>query len=93
LRLRRPPLSTRADCGSESVAAAELGKDEIAVFAKGSPQRGNLHFQILLGDDNARPDANEKLLFGDQRSIGLQQGQQELEGARSQRYRGVVCQQ
>src|SRR5713101_3159095 len=72
----------RVNCGSEPIAASELGADKVAVFAKNLAQRGDLNFQVLLCDNDAWPHAAEELAFGDQRSVGLQQDQEEIEGAR-----------
>jgi hypothetical protein len=52
-----------------------------------------VNFHIILRDGDARPDAGYQPLFADQRSIGLQQGQQELERARPQLYRHTIGQQ
>jgi len=84
------PGDGRANCNSKPVAAAELGADKVAVFAKSLAQRGNLNLQVLLRDNDAWPDTAHKLVFGDQRSVGLQQDQEEIEGTRSQLYRRTV---
>ena len=80
---RRALTSTRgggrANCGSKPIAAAELGPDKIAVFAKSLAQREDLNLQVLLRDNDAWPHAAHELFFGDQRSVGLQQGQEEIE--------------
>src|SRR3984893_9794917 len=76
----------RTNRGSEYVATAELGPDKIAVFAKSLAQRGHLNLQILLRDNDAWPHAAYELFFGDQRSFGLQQDQEEIEGACPQLY-------
>ena len=76
------PGDGRANCGSKPVAAAELGADKVAVFAKSLAQRGDLNLQILFGDDNSWPHTAHELVFGDQRSVGLQQDEEEIEGAR-----------
>ena len=68
--------------GRETVAAAELGPDKVAVFAKGFAHRGDLNFQVLIRHSDARPDAVHELVFSNQRSVGLQQDQEEIEGAR-----------
>ena len=82
-RLRQALTSTpgdgRANCGSEPVAAAELGPDKVAVFAKSFAQRGDLNLQVLLRDNNAWPNTGHKLVFGDQRSVALQEDQQEID--------------
>ena len=88
--LTSTPGDGRANCGSEPVAAAELGADKVAVFAKGLAQRGDLNLQVLLRDNDAWPHTAHKLVFGDQRSVGLQQDQEEIEGARPQLYRHAV---
>jgi hypothetical protein len=91
---RRPLASTpgggRANCGREPVAAAELGADEVAVFTKSLAQREDLSLQVLLRDNDAGPHTAHKLVLADQRSVGLQQHQEEIERARSQFYRHAV---
>src|SRR5437660_10969545 len=88
--LTSTPGDGRANGGSEPIAAAEFGTDKITVFAKSSTQRGNLNLQVLLRDNDAGPTAAEELVFGDQRSVGLQQDQEEIEGARPQFFEHAV---
>jgi hypothetical protein len=91
---RRAPASnpgdSRANWGSEPVAAAELSADKVTVFAESLAQRGDLNLQIFLRDNDAWPHTAHELVFGDQRSVGLQQDQEEIEGARPQLYRNAV---
>ena len=70
-----------------------LGPDESAVFAEGLAQGVDLNLQVLLRDNNAWPHTAHQLVFGDQRSVGLQQHQEEIEGARPQLYRRAVSDQ
>ena len=49
------PGDGRADWGSEPVAAAELGPDKVAVFAKSFAQRGDLNLQVFFRDNDAWP--------------------------------------
>src|SRR6266851_185746 len=88
--LASTPADDRANCGSEPVAAAELSADQVAVFAESLAQRGDLNLQVLLRHDDAWPHTAEELVFGDQRSVGLQQNQKNIECARSQLYRHAV---
>jgi hypothetical protein len=74
----------RANCYSEPVAAAELSADKVAVVAKSPAQRKDLNLQVLLRDNDAGPHTTHQLVFGDERSVGLQQRQEEIEGARPQ---------
>jgi|SRR5215469_16679353 hypothetical protein len=67
--------------------------DDIAVFAESPSQREDLGLQVVLRDDDTRPDTSQEMLFADKCPIGLQQGQQELERARSQLDRHALCQQ
>src|SRR5580700_485350 len=80
----------RTNRSSEAVAAAELGPDKIAVFAKSLAQLGDLNLKVLLRDDDAWPHTAHELFFGDQRSVGLQQGQEEIESACPQLDRHAV---
>src|SRR5271165_6253888 len=88
--LTTTPGDDRANSGSESVPAAELGADKVAVVAKSLAQREDLNLQVLLRNKNAWPHTAEKLVFGDQRSVSLQQDQEEIKGARPQLYRHAV---
>src|SRR5215831_20716935 len=87
---RRAPTSTpgagRANWGSEPVAAADLSPDKVPVFAKSLAQRGDMNLQVLLRDNDARPHTAHKLVFGDQRSVGLQQNHEEIKRPRPQLY-------
>jgi hypothetical protein len=88
--LTSTPGDDRANCGSEAVAAARLGADKVAVLPKSLAQRGDLNLQVLLRDSDAWPHTAHELVFGDERSVGLQQDQEEIEGARPQFYRHAV---
>jgi hypothetical protein len=88
--LTSTPGDGRANCPGEAVAAAELSADKVAVFAKGLAQRGDLNLQVLLRDNDPRPHTADELVLGDQRSVGLEQDQEEIEGARPQLYRNAV---
>src|SRR3984893_2884369 len=61
--LTSTPGEGRANRGSEPVAAAELGQDKVAVFAKSLAQRGNLNLQVLLRDNDAWPHTANELFF------------------------------
>jgi hypothetical protein len=81
---------SRTNRSGEAVAAAELGPDKIAVFAKSLAQLGDLNLQVLLRDNDTWPHPAHELVFGDQRSVSLQQNQEEIEGARPQLYRHSI---
>jgi hypothetical protein len=70
-----------------------LAADEVAVFAQSLAQCADLRLEVLLGDSDARPDPSHQLSFADQPSVGFQQGQQEIERARSQGDGHAVCDQ
>ena len=84
------PWDGRANCASEPVAAAELSADQLAIFTKSLAQRADLDLQIPFRDDNPLPSTAHKLVFGDQRSVGLQQDQKEIESACSQLDRSAI---
>src|ERR1700680_3363263 len=88
--LASTPGGGRANCGREPVTAAELGADKVAVVAKSLAQREDLSLQVLLRDNDAAPDTAHKLVLGDQRSVGVEQYQEEIEGARPTLYRHPV---
>jgi hypothetical protein len=83
----------RTNRSSEAVAAAELGPDKFAVVAKSFAQRGDLDLEVLFRDNDAWPHAVHELFFGDERSVGLQQDQKEVEGARAELDRNTVSEQ
>jgi hypothetical protein len=70
-----------------------FGADKVAVVAKRPPQRKDLNLKVLLHNGDPRPGKRQQLLFGDQRSVSLEQGQQNFEGTRSQLDRDTVRQQ
>jgi len=77
----------------QSIAAAEFGADDIAVGAKGLAQCGDLNFEVLLRHHDARPNPAHQLLFCDERAVGLQEDQKEIEGARAELDRNTVSEQ
>ena len=77
-------------CRSKPVTAAELGADKISIFAKSPAKRRDLNLQVLFRDNDPWPYSADERVFGDQRSVGLQQDQEEIEGARPQLYRAAV---
>jgi len=87
------PIGGRADYGGKPVAAAKLGSDRVPVRAENPAQHGDLNFQIFLHNSYSWPDAGDELIFGDQRSIGLEQGKEEIEGACSELNRCAVTEQ
>src|ERR1700736_3316044 len=91
--LTSTPGDGRANRASEPVAAAELGADKVAVLPKSLAQCGDLNLQVLLRDNDAWPHTAQELVFGDQRSVGLQQDQEEIERARPQLCRHAVSDQ
>src|SRR5712691_12595769 len=91
--LTTTPGDGGANCGSEPIAAAELSADKVAIFTKSLPQRGDLNLQVLFGNNDACPHTADELVLGDQRSVGLQQDQEEIEAARSQLDRRTVGEQ
>ena len=56
-------------------------------------QRGNLHLQVVLLDDQSGPDQFEQLVLGDQAIAAFDQRQQEVECARAKRGRLPVDQE
>src|SRR5260221_5436898 len=74
--LTSTPGDGRANGSSEPIAAAELSAYKVAVFAKSLAQCGDLNLQVLLRDNDAWPHTTYELVFGDQRSVSLQQDQE-----------------
>jgi hypothetical protein len=74
----------RAQYANEPVAAPEFRTDEIAVRAQCFAQGGDVNLEVLFRYYDARPHPVEKLLFCDERAVGLQQDQKEVEGARAE---------
>jgi hypothetical protein len=58
--------------------------DDVAVGPQRFAQHRDLKFDVLFRHDDARLDPAHKLLFTDERAGGLQQDQQEIEGARAE---------
>ena len=83
----------RARYANEPVAAPEFRTDEIAVSAQCFAQGGDLNFEVLIRNNNARPHPVEKLLLCDERAVGLQQDQKEVEGASAELDRITVGEQ
>jgi len=79
--------------GSKPVPPAKFRADQIAVVAKSFAQLKDLNLQILVGDNDPWPHTAHKLVFGDQRSVGPQQDEEEIEGTRAQLYRHSVGEQ
>lgn len=73
---RRADRTNRTD---KTVAAAGFGPDEIAVLAEGLAQCGYLRPQIDLFHGPTGPYPPHQLVLADQRSVGLEQNQQEIE--------------
>jgi hypothetical protein len=72
---------TRAQYANEPVAAPEFRTDEIAVRAECFAQGGDLNLEVLVRHNNVRPHPVEELLLRDERAVGLQQDQEEVERA------------
>jgi len=53
----------------------------------------NLRFEVFFGHHDVRPHPAHELLFSDERAVGLQQGQQEVEGAGAELDRNAVGEQ
>jgi hypothetical protein len=83
----------RAQYANEPVAEPEFRTDEMAVCAQCFAQGGDLNFEVLFRYYDARPHPVEKLLFCDERAVGLQQDQKEVEGARAELDRNTVSEQ
>jgi hypothetical protein len=69
----------RTNRTDKTVAAAGFGPDEIAVRAEGLAQSGYLRPQIDLFHGPTEPYPPHQLVLADQRSVGLEQNQQEIE--------------
>ena len=74
-------VGIRAQYANEPVAPPEFRTDEIAVGAQCFAQGGDLNLEVLFRYYNVRPYPVEKFLFRDERAVGLQQDQKEVEGA------------
>jgi hypothetical protein len=58
--------------------------DDVTVRAKGFAQCRDLKPDVLFRHEDARPHPAHELLVSDERAVGLQQDQQEIEGARAE---------
>src|ERR1700751_2919172 len=88
--LTSAPDNARANRASEPVAAAEFSSDKVAVFAKSPAQRRDLNLEVRLRHDDTRPYTAKEFVFGEERPVGIQQDQEEIERARAQLYRHAV---
>jgi len=84
------PSASSANCGSEPIAAANLGADQVAVFAKSIAQCADLDLQILFRDNDAWPHPPQKFVFAHQRPVGFQQSEEEIERSGAQLYRRTL---
>ena len=82
-----------AQYADESVTAAEFRADEVAVRAQCFAQCRDLKLEVLFRHDDARPHPADELLFRDERAVGLQKDQEEIEGARAEFDRNAVGEQ
>jgi hypothetical protein len=78
---------------SEAITAAKVRADQPAVSAKRFAQCGDVNLQVLFRYYDARPHPVEKLLLCDERAVGLQQDQKEVEGAGAELDRNTVNEQ
>src|ERR1700741_2043268 len=85
--------STGAQYANEPVTTPEFGTDEIAVRAEHFAQGGDLNLEVLFRDEDTRPPPSEKLLFCDERAVGLQQDQEEGKGASTNLDRKTIGEQ
>ena len=75
-----------AHLGGEAVAATRDGGDEPRRIRAERPAQGrNLHLQVVLLDDGARPDSVQQRILGDQFAPRLDQREQHVEGAAPER--------
>jgi hypothetical protein len=81
---------TRAQYANEPVAAPEFRTDEIAVRAECFAQGGDLNLEVLVRHSNVRPHPVVELLLRDERAVGLQQDQEEVESASTNLDRNTV---
>jgi len=85
--------SIRGEHASEPVAAPAFGADEIALRAECFAQIRDLNLEVVFRHNNVRPHPSEKFLFCDERAVGLQQDQKEVEGASAKFDRNTVGEQ
>src|ERR1700757_3571172 len=93
---RRPtgtPAWCRTDRSGESITAAELRTDKITALAEGLAYRTDLDLQVLLGHNDVWPDPAQQLLLRDQRTIGFEQDQEQIESARPELDRDALGKQ
>jgi hypothetical protein len=60
---------------SETITAAKVRADQLAVRAKRFAQCGDLNLQVLFRHRDARPHLLEQFVLRDQRSVSFQQSQ------------------
>jgi hypothetical protein len=74
----------RAKYANEPVAAPDFRTNEIAVRAQCFAQVRDLDLEVLVRHSDAQPRASEKFLFCDERTVGLQQDQKDVQGPRAE---------
>ena len=86
LRARRCAAARPGEqAGDEAIAAPGNGRDRVGT--EQLPQRRDLHLEVVLLDHEPRPDQVEELALGDDAVASLDQGEQQVEGARAERGR------
>jgi hypothetical protein len=83
----------RAQYANEPVAAPEFRTDEIPVRAERFAQGGDLNLEVIFRHNNVGPRSVEKLILCDERAVGLQQDQKEVEGPSAELDRNTVGEQ
>ncbi len=65
----------------ETIPAARHGPDQVPIGTERAAQCENLHVQVVFLDDGIGPDPGQQLVLAHQRSAGIDQRQQHLDGA------------
>ena len=84
-RRLRWPRRLGEQARGEAVAAAGDGRDRVGT--EQLAQRRDLHLEVVLLDDEPRPDQVEQLALGDDAVAALEQREQQVERARAERRR------
>src|SRR6185437_13588792 len=83
---QQPALAVEdTNLAREAVSPQRHGQDEVALPAECLAQRRDLHLDVALLDDGARPDAREQLLLGDELAACLDENEQHVERPRAER--------
>jgi hypothetical protein len=64
----------------ETIPVAGHRPDQVSISTERTAQHGNLYVQVVFLDNETRPDLGQQIVLGHHLPIGIDQGQQYLDG-------------